>query len=112
MKVKLDDYEIDILINGLFQQLSDYDAQTNREIEDLLLQIVQKSKHKVLRHRRKFCFTPQEARLIRMCLIEWRNQQLQAEKHGVADVISELIIYYLLAKKKDCRYKTEVLFGG
>ena len=51
MKVQLDDYEIDILINGLFQQRSDYDAQINSEIEDILLQIVQKSKHKTLRHR-------------------------------------------------------------
>ena len=54
MKIKLDDYEIDILINGLFQQRSDYDVQTNREIEDLLLQIVQKSKHRTLRRRQKF----------------------------------------------------------
>ena len=94
MKIKLDDYEIDILINGLFQQRSDYDAQTNREIEDLLLQIVQKSKHRTLRRRQKICFAPQEVRLIRMCLVEWRNHQIQAEKHGAAEVIAELILQF------------------
>ncbi len=46
MKVKLDNYEIDILINGLFQQRCDYDAQTNSDIDDLLFQIVQKVNHK------------------------------------------------------------------
>ena len=94
MKVKLDDYEIDILINGLFQQRSDYDAQTNRVIEDLLLQIVQKVKCKKLRCRWKFRFESQEASLIRMCLIQWRNQQIQAEKHGAAEAIAEIIILF------------------
>lgn len=78
MKVKLDDYEIDLLINGLFQQRYDYDAQTNSDIDGLLFQIVQKVKHKKLRRRQKFRFEPQETKLIRMCLIQWRNQQLQA----------------------------------
>lgn len=94
MKVQLDDYEIDILINGLFQQRSDYDAQINSEIEDILLQIVQKTKHKTLRRRRKFCFAPWEVRLIRMCLVERRNQQMQSEKHGAADTINESIILF------------------
>ena len=48
MKVKLDNYEMDILINGLFQQRCDYDVQTNSEIEDLLFRMVQKVKHKKL----------------------------------------------------------------
>ena len=94
MKVKLDNYEIDILINGLFQQRCDYDAQTNSDIDDLLLQIVQKVKHKKLRRRQKFRFEPQETRVIRMCLVEWRNQQLQAQKQGAAEAIAELIILF------------------
>lgn len=94
MKVKLDDYEIDILINGLFQQRGEYDAQTNKSIEDLLLQLVQKVKHKKLHRRRKFRFEPQETKLIRLCLIQWRNQQLQAQKQGAAEAISELIILF------------------
>ena len=94
MKVKLDDYEIDLLINGLFQQRCDYDAQTNSAIDDLLLQIVQKVKCKKFRRRRKFRFESQETRLIRMCLIQWRNQQLQAQKQGAAEAISDLIILF------------------
>ncbi len=94
MKVKLDDYEIDILINGLLQQRCDYDAQINSAVDDLLFQLVQKVKHKKLRRRQKFCFQPQETRLIRMCLIQWRNQQLQAQKQGAAEAISDLIILF------------------
>ena len=94
MKIKLNDYEIDILINGLFQQRGEYDAKTNRSIEDLLLQVVQKVKCRHLRRRQKFRFEPWETRLIRLCLIQWRNQQIQAEKHGAAEAISELIIIF------------------
>lgn len=94
MKVKLDNYKIDILINGLFQQRCNYNAQTNSAIDDLLLQIVQKVKCKKLRRRRKFRFESQETRLIRICLIDWRNHQIKAEKHGAAEAISELIILF------------------
>ena len=94
MKVKLDDYKIDLLINGLFQQRCDYDAQTNSDIDDLLLQIVQKVKHKKLCRRQKFHFELQETKLIRLCLIQWRNQQLQAQKQGATEAISELIILF------------------
>ncbi len=94
MKVKLDNYEMDILINGLFQQRCDYDAQTNGDIDDFLLQVVQKVKHKKLCRRQKFRFEPQETRLIRMCLIQWRNQQLQAQKQEAAEAISDLIILF------------------
>jgi ABC-type bacteriocin/lantibiotic exporter with double-glycine peptidase domain len=95
MKVKLNDYEIDtLIINSLFRQRYDYDAQTNRAIDGLLLQVVQKVKHKKLCRRQKFRFEPQETKLIRMCLIQWRNQQLQAQKQGAADAISDLIILF------------------
>lgn len=37
MKVKLDDFGLRALINGLFLQRTDYDAETNAVIGDLLL---------------------------------------------------------------------------
>ena len=94
MKVKLDDYEFRMLINYLYQQRCDYDAQTNRTIDDLLIQIVRKAKHKKLRCRQKYRFESHKARLICICFIEWRNQQLQAQKQGAAETISELIILF------------------
>ena len=33
MKVKLDDYEVRVLINGLIQQHRSYDAETNGQID-------------------------------------------------------------------------------
>lgn len=94
MKAKLDDYEIRVLINGLYQQRCDYDSQTNSEIDDLLLQLIRVSENMKPCRRRKFRFEPQEISLIRMCLIEWRNHQLLTGKKGAAEAISELVILF------------------
>ena len=56
MKVKLDDYEIDILINGLFQQRYDYDQKTISEIDNLLLLLIRVSENMKLCRRRKLRF--------------------------------------------------------
>ena len=39
MKVKLDDYEVRVLINGLIQQHRSYDAETNGQIDSLALRL-------------------------------------------------------------------------
>ena len=39
MKVKLDDYEVRVLINGLMQQHRSYDAETNGQIDALVLRL-------------------------------------------------------------------------
>ena len=39
MKVKLDDYEVRVLINGLVQQHRSYDEETNSQIDALALRL-------------------------------------------------------------------------
>ena len=39
MKVKLDDYDVRTLVNGLYQQRSDYDDDTNAAIDTLILRL-------------------------------------------------------------------------
>lgn len=56
MKVKLDDYEICVLINGLYQHRCGHDPQMNSEIGDLLLQLLRKSESMKPCRRRKFRF--------------------------------------------------------
>ena len=58
MKFKLDEYEIRLLINVLYQQRYDYDPQTNNEIDDFLLQLVRTSKNMKPCCREKFRFKP------------------------------------------------------
>ena len=39
MKVKLDDYEVRVLINGLIQQHRGYDTETNAQIDNHALRL-------------------------------------------------------------------------
>ena len=95
MKVKLDDYYVRVLINGLFRQHRDYDEETNDEINSLLIRLVDISDSMKPNRRKKIEFTPSEATLIVRCLTKWRNMEIQAEKFTAAEVIGELLMLFV-----------------
>lgn len=84
--IKLDQYEIDVLINGLYQHRDCYG-----NISAFLLRLVNESEQFKNTRKRKIVFQPDEKRLIRTCLLDWRNEQIQAEKQGAAEAITELL---------------------
>ena len=94
MKVKLDDYEVRVLINGLIQQHRSYDAETNGQVAGNpgisgFIEVAMKPGRK-----KKISFEPVEIRVIRHCLIEWRNREIQAERHSAVDALNELLIWF------------------
>ena len=91
MKVKLDSFYLNVLINGLYTQRSSYDNETNSLIDTLLLRLVDESKMMKANRKKKLLFEPVEVSIIRQCLCDWRNQQIQAEKEDAVEVISELL---------------------
>ena len=57
MKVKLDDYEVRVLINGLVQQYRSYDAETNGQQSNLSVPYgVAKSRDTGEKTRRSGCY--------------------------------------------------------
>ncbi len=95
MKVKLDDYYVRVLINGLFQQRTDYDEETNNEINLLLLRLVDISDAMKPNRKRKIEFEPKEVSIIIRCLTNWRNKEMQAEKFTAVEVIGELLTMFI-----------------
>lgn len=94
MNVKLDDYEVRVLINGLIQQHRSYDAETNGQIDSLALRLCGIAEAMKPGRKKKIPFEPVETRVIRHCLMEWRNQEIQAKRHGAVDAINELLIRF------------------
>lgn len=92
MKVKLDDYDVRVLINGLYQQSRDY--ETANQIDDLLLRLVDLSDTMKPNRKKKIFFASEEIIVIRQCLMEWRNQEIQAERWGAVDGINELLVLF------------------
>ena len=75
MNVKLDDYEVRVLINGLMQQHRSYDAETNGQIDALALRLCDIAEAMKPGRKKKISFEPVEIRVIRHCLIEWRGRK-------------------------------------
>lgn len=91
MKVKLDDFYLNVLIKGLYLRHTCYDDETNGTIDTLLLRLVDESDKLKPNRKAKLYFEPVEQSVIRRCLFDWRNEQVQAEKETAVEVIGELL---------------------
>ena len=91
MKVKLDDYEMRVLINGLIQQHRSYDAETNGQIDALALRLCDIAEAMKPGRKKKISFEPVEIRVIRHCLVDWRNREINQGNDVASEVIGELL---------------------
>ena len=95
MKLKLDGFYLNVLINGLYSQRMRYDDKTNSTIDILFLRLVDESDKLKPNRKAKICFKPVEIAVIRQCLLDWRNEQIQAEKEAAVELIGELLAMVL-----------------
>ena len=91
MKVKLDDYEVRVLINGLVQQHRSYDTETNGQIDALALRLCDIADAMKPERKKKISFEPVEIRVIRLCLVDWRNREISQGNDVASEVIGELL---------------------
>lgn len=91
MKAKLDDYYVRVLINGLVQQHRCYDAETNGQIDSLALRLCDIAETMQPGRKKKIPFEPVEIRVIRHCLVDWRNREIRQGNDVASEVIGELL---------------------
>ena len=94
MKVKLDDYEVRVPINGLIQQHRGYDTETNAQIDNLALRLCDIAEAMKPGRKKKIPFELVETRVTCQCLMEWRNREIQAKRLGAVDALNELLIRF------------------
>ena len=92
MKIKLDCYDLSILVNGLYTMRNRYNLETRNRIYELLLRIIDIYDNMNPNRKAKIRFESTEHRIILHCLIDWRNQFLQEGKPGAAEGVGELIL--------------------
>ena len=83
-----------MLINGLVQQHRGYGAETNGQLDALALRVCDIAEAMKPGRKKKIPFEPVEIKIIRQCLMEWRNREIQAERHGAVDALYELLIRF------------------
>ncbi len=90
MKVRLDGYYLNVLINGIYTH-----RECCNDVSSFLLRLVNESEKMKSNRKKSFVFQPDEIKVIRSCLLEWRNEQIRAEKEIAVEVINELLVKFI-----------------
>ena len=69
-------------------------TETNGQIDSLALRLCDIAEAMKPGRKKKIPFEPVEIRVICQCLMEWRNREIQAKRHGAVDAINELLIRF------------------
>lgn len=93
-KIKLDDYDIRVVINGLAQYRKAAPDEDLDVIEPMLLRLIRVLKDLNPGKRTKLPFSPEEKRLIRFYLNEWRNQLIRENDLGGMDGVSDVMLKF------------------
>ena len=93
-KIKLDDYGIRVVINGLAQYRKTAPDEDLDVIEPMLLRLIRVLKDLNPGKRTKLPFSPEEKRLIRFYLNEWRNQLIRENNLGGMDGVSDVMLKF------------------
>ncbi len=92
MKVKLDRHKINVLVNGLFQMREYFEIEQRNTIDSVILNTIDTVEKMRPKKKAWLHFNAEEKRLIRRCLIEWRNAFVLEGKDAVAEEVARLII--------------------
>lgn len=93
-KIKLDDYDIRIVINGLAQFRQTAPDEDLDVIDPMLLRLIEVIKTLKPGKHTKLPFSPEEKHLIRLCLNDWRNQLIQENNLGGMDGVSDVMLKF------------------
>ena len=92
MKIKLDRYDLSILINGLNSMREQYSQKANDYLCDLILYLIDIYDNTKPKRKAKILFDSNELHVIRTVLIDWRNQFISTGHPGAAEGVDELLL--------------------
>ena len=94
MKIKLDRSDLKILINGLNSAREQYSQKANDFLCDLILRLIDIYDNTNPKRKARIKFDSKELHVIRIVLIDWRNQFISTGHPGAADGIEELLLKF------------------
>ena len=91
MTVRMDQYDLKTVINGMYQTRTAFEEARQDEIGGIILKLIDLSDRMNPRRRVKIRLESGEARLILLCLNEWRNRFITVgnsdAEAGVGDIM-------------------------
>ena len=94
MKLKLDRYDLTVLINGLNSMRTHYSQKSNDYLCDLILRLIDIYDNTQPKRKARIIFDSNELHVIRIVLIDWRNQFISTGHPGAADGVGKLLVKF------------------
>ena len=91
MKIKLDRYDLTVLINGLNTMRGQYGQKSNDYLCGLILRLIEIHDSTKPKRKARIVFDSDELHVIRIVLIDWRNQFIKSGHTGAAEGVGELL---------------------
>ena len=93
-KIKVDSYDIELAINGMYQMRNTYPAEKKRQVNEIILKLLDICDNMKTGRKKRIRFESATLSMICRCLIDWRNDKLQRGEMTAVDVINEALILF------------------
>ena len=93
-KIKLDDYDLRVIVTGMMKYRDTAPTEQLEVIDPMLLRLFDTIKALKPGKRTKCLFSPEEKRLVRFYLNEWRNQLIRENNLGGMDGVSDVMLKF------------------
>ena len=94
MTVRMDQYDLKTVINGMYQTRAAFDKAQQDKIDRIILKLINFCERMNPCRRAKIRLESGEARLILLCLNEWRNRFIAAGNEDAAEGVGEVMIRF------------------
>lgn len=91
-KVKLDDFDLRLLVTGLYKTLDDIPAENRNDACDVILRLIDIDEALRSGRKKKVPFEPVDRSYIRRSLLLWRNMVI--DDNGPTEDIDSLIVRF------------------
>ncbi len=94
-KIKLDSYDLGIIINGIYSYKQTCSSDKGKQIDYLLLWLIDIYEGMKPGRKKRIEFHIDQIRLVVFCLNEWRNSFLSGSSTNKAEAIAETMAKFI-----------------
>lgn len=90
-KIKVDSYDIELAINGMFQMRNTYSTEKKKQVNEIILNLLDICDNMKSGRKKRIRFESAALSMICRCLIDWRNDKLQRGEMTAVEIINETL---------------------
>ena len=93
-RIKVDNYELELVINGMYQMRNICPAERKSQVDKTILSLLDICDEMKPGRKKRIRFETGTLSIICRCLIDWRNDKLRHGELNAVEVINEALILF------------------